>query len=189
MRSEICSTWSLSFNGLCYKKKSNLFSRSFTWLASAAVRMDKWLRAGLESGWMSGRGPGLESGWHGTGWGLESGWYGRGRARWRDGSGGAVGGELFAWLGEGLLPRRRAHRPVARGPEGYSEAHAGAKTALRPVYEALAVAITELGDDVTVEGRGTYIPSSRVGSSQPATGSTWAYASPIRTADRGKTVI
>jgi Domain of unknown function (DUF5655) len=39
--------------------------------------------------------------------------------------------------------------------------YAGAKAALRPVYEALAAAITELGDDVTVEGRGTYIPFVR----------------------------
>jgi predicted transport protein len=39
--------------------------------------------------------------------------------------------------------------------------YAGAKAALRPVYEALAAAITELGDDVSVEGRGTYIPFVR----------------------------
>jgi predicted transport protein len=39
--------------------------------------------------------------------------------------------------------------------------YAGAKAALRPVYDALAAAITELGDDVTVEGRGTYIPFVR----------------------------
>ena len=39
--------------------------------------------------------------------------------------------------------------------------YAGAKAALRPVYQALAAAITGLGDDVTVEGRGTYIPFVR----------------------------
>jgi hypothetical protein len=39
--------------------------------------------------------------------------------------------------------------------------YAGAKAALRPVYEALAAAITDLGDDVSVEGRGTYIPFVR----------------------------
>jgi hypothetical protein len=39
--------------------------------------------------------------------------------------------------------------------------YAGAKAALRPVYQAVAAAITELGDDVTVEGRGTYIPFVR----------------------------
>ena len=39
--------------------------------------------------------------------------------------------------------------------------YAGAKAALRPVYEAVAAAITELGDDVTAEGRGTYIPFVR----------------------------
>ncbi len=39
--------------------------------------------------------------------------------------------------------------------------YAGAKAALRPVYEALAAAITGLGDDVTAEGRGTYIPFVR----------------------------
>ena len=39
--------------------------------------------------------------------------------------------------------------------------YAGAKAALRPVYEALAAAIGALGDDVTVEGRGSYIPFVR----------------------------
>ena len=39
--------------------------------------------------------------------------------------------------------------------------YAGAKAALRPVYQAVAAAITELGDDVTIEGRGTYIPFVR----------------------------
>jgi predicted transport protein len=39
--------------------------------------------------------------------------------------------------------------------------YAGAKAALRPVYEALATAIGALGDDVTVEGRGSYIPFVR----------------------------
>ena len=39
--------------------------------------------------------------------------------------------------------------------------YAGAKAGLRPVYEALAAAIAELGDDVTVEGRGSYIPFVR----------------------------
>jgi predicted transport protein len=39
--------------------------------------------------------------------------------------------------------------------------YAGAKAALRPVYDALAEAIGGLGDDVTVEGRGTYIPFVR----------------------------
>jgi predicted transport protein len=39
--------------------------------------------------------------------------------------------------------------------------YAGAKAALRPVYEALAAAIGGLGDDVTAEGRGTYIPFVR----------------------------
>jgi hypothetical protein len=37
----------------------------------------------------------------------------------------------------------------------------GAKAALRPIYDALAAAITGLGDDVTVEGRGTYTPFVR----------------------------
>jgi predicted transport protein len=39
--------------------------------------------------------------------------------------------------------------------------YAGAKAALRPVYDALAAAIGALGGDVTVEGRGTYIPFVR----------------------------
>lgn len=39
--------------------------------------------------------------------------------------------------------------------------YAGAKAALRPIYDALAAMICELGDDVTVEGRGSYIPFVR----------------------------
>jgi len=39
--------------------------------------------------------------------------------------------------------------------------YAGAKAALRPIYDALAAAISELGDDVTVEGRGSYTPFVR----------------------------
>ena len=39
--------------------------------------------------------------------------------------------------------------------------YAGAKAALRPIYEALAAAITGFGDDVTIEGRGTYTPFVR----------------------------
>ena len=39
--------------------------------------------------------------------------------------------------------------------------YAGAQAALRPVYEALAAAIGKLGDDVSVEGRGSYIPFVR----------------------------
>jgi Domain of unknown function (DUF5655) len=39
--------------------------------------------------------------------------------------------------------------------------YAGAKAALRPVYESLAAAIGKLGDDVSVEGRGSYIPFVR----------------------------
>ena len=37
----------------------------------------------------------------------------------------------------------------------------GAKAALRPIYDALATVITGLGDDVTVEGRGSYTPFVR----------------------------
>jgi hypothetical protein len=39
--------------------------------------------------------------------------------------------------------------------------YSGAKAALRPIYDALAAAVGELGDDVTVEGRGTYTPFVR----------------------------
>jgi predicted transport protein len=46
-------------------------------------------------------------------------------------------------------------------PEYLDRQYAGAKAALRPVYEALAAAIGQLGDDVTVEGRGSYIPFVR----------------------------
>ncbi|HEY7146190.1 MAG TPA: DUF5655 domain-containing protein [Streptosporangiaceae bacterium] len=37
----------------------------------------------------------------------------------------------------------------------------GPKAALRPIYDALAAAITGLGDDVTIEGRGSYTPFVR----------------------------
>ena len=36
--------------------------------------------------------------------------------------------------------------------------YAGAKAALRPIYDALAAVINEFGDDVTVEGRASYTP-------------------------------
>jgi hypothetical protein len=39
--------------------------------------------------------------------------------------------------------------------------YTGAKAGLRPIYDAVAAAIGELGDDVTVEGRGTYTPFIR----------------------------
>ena len=39
--------------------------------------------------------------------------------------------------------------------------YAGAKAALRPIYDAIAAAALELGDDVRVEGRGTYTPFVR----------------------------
>jgi len=37
----------------------------------------------------------------------------------------------------------------------------GAKAALRPVFDAVRAAALSLGDDVTVEGRGTYVPFVR----------------------------
>jgi hypothetical protein len=39
--------------------------------------------------------------------------------------------------------------------------YSGPKAALRPIYDAIAAAIGDLGDDVTVEGRGTYTPFVR----------------------------
>jgi hypothetical protein len=36
--------------------------------------------------------------------------------------------------------------------------YAGPKAALRPIYDALATAIGELGNDVITEGRSTYTP-------------------------------
>ncbi|HYB89207.1 MAG TPA: DUF5655 domain-containing protein [Streptosporangiaceae bacterium] len=39
--------------------------------------------------------------------------------------------------------------------------YTGAKAALRPIYDALAAAARELGDDVTIEGRGSYTPFVR----------------------------
>jgi hypothetical protein len=46
--------------------------------------------------------------------------------------------------------------------EEYVESqYQGAKAALRPIYDAVASAIVQLGDDVTVEGRGGYTPFVR----------------------------
>ena len=45
--------------------------------------------------------------------------------------------------------------------EYVDQQYAGAKAGLRPIYEALAAAITRLGDDVTVEGRSSYTPFVR----------------------------
>jgi Domain of unknown function (DUF5655)/Domain of unknown function (DUF4287) len=39
--------------------------------------------------------------------------------------------------------------------------YAGPKAALRPIYDALAAAAAELGDDVSIEGRGGYTPFVR----------------------------
>ena len=39
--------------------------------------------------------------------------------------------------------------------------YTGPKAALRPIYDALAEAITGLGDDVSIEGRGSYTPFVR----------------------------
>ncbi|HEY7431297.1 MAG TPA: DUF5655 domain-containing protein [Streptosporangiaceae bacterium] len=39
--------------------------------------------------------------------------------------------------------------------------YAGAKAGLRPIFDALAAMINDLGDDVTVEGRGSYTPFVR----------------------------
>src|SRR5260370_3691001 len=51
------------------------------------------------------------------------------------------------------------YRPsVAQNGDGQ---YRGAKAPLRPIYDALAAAIGELGDDGTVEGRGTYAPFVR----------------------------
>ena len=46
-------------------------------------------------------------------------------------------------------------------PEYIDQQYAGAKAALRPIYDALATVIGGLGDDVTVEGRGSYTPFVR----------------------------
>jgi predicted transport protein len=39
--------------------------------------------------------------------------------------------------------------------------YTGAKSALRPVFDAVREAAVALGDDVTIEGRGTYVPFVR----------------------------
>jgi predicted transport protein len=41
------------------------------------------------------------------------------------------------------------------------EQYRGAKAALRPVFDAVRAAVLELGDDVTAEGRSTYVPFVR----------------------------
>ena len=39
--------------------------------------------------------------------------------------------------------------------------YSGPKAALRPIYDTLAAALSDLGEDVTIEGRSTYIPFVR----------------------------
>ncbi len=63
--------------------------------------------------------------------------------------------------------------------------YAGPKAALRPIYDALAAAITDLGEDVTIEGRSTYIPFVRrrqfaAIAPAPETGSISGCGSPTR---------
>src|SRR5271169_1890095 len=56
----------------------------------------------------------------------------------------------------------RAAGWVRPGAASYIDGqYTGAKAALRPIYDALAAAAGELGDDVTVEGRGGYTPFVR----------------------------
>jgi predicted transport protein len=51
---------------------------------------------------------------------------------------------------------------VRPGVEEYVEAqYTGAKAALRPIFDAVRDAAEALGDDVVVEGRGTYVPFVR----------------------------
>ena len=51
---------------------------------------------------------------------------------------------------------------VEPGLEGYvAQQYAGAKAGLRPVFDAVRAALEALGDDVTAEGRGGYIPFVR----------------------------
>ena len=45
--------------------------------------------------------------------------------------------------------------------EYVDQQYRGAKAGLRPIYDALAAAITGLGDDVSVEGRSSYTPFVR----------------------------
>lgn len=56
----------------------------------------------------------------------------------------------------------RAAGWVRPSVEAYVDSqYGGAKAGLRPIYDALAGAITSLGDDVTIEGRGGYTPFVR----------------------------
>jgi predicted transport protein len=56
----------------------------------------------------------------------------------------------------------RAAGWVRPGVEEYVDAqYRGAKGALRPVFDAVRAAVLDLGDDVTTEGRGTYVPFVR----------------------------
>jgi predicted transport protein len=46
--------------------------------------------------------------------------------------------------------------------EEYVDAqYQGPKAALRPIFDAVRAAVLDLGDDVTTEGRGTYVPFVR----------------------------
>jgi Domain of unknown function (DUF5655)/Domain of unknown function (DUF4287) len=56
----------------------------------------------------------------------------------------------------------RAAGWVRPSTAGYIDSqYTGAKAALRPIYDKLAAAAADLGDDVTVEGRGSYTPFVR----------------------------
>jgi predicted transport protein len=50
-------------------------------------------------------------------------------------------------------------RPTA--DEYTDQQYQGAKASLRPIYDTLAAAITDFGDDVSIEGRSTYTPFVR----------------------------
>ena len=60
--------------------------------------------------------------------------------------------------------RRGPRRPAGCGrasAEYIDSQYTGAKAALRPIYDRLAAAIEDFGDDVSVEGRGSYTPFVR----------------------------
>jgi predicted transport protein len=56
----------------------------------------------------------------------------------------------------------RAAGWVRPSVEEYVDAqYQGPKAALRPIFDAVRAAVLALGDDVTIEGRGTYVPFVR----------------------------
>jgi len=72
-----------------------------------------------------------------------------------------TGRSLDEWLAIADAAARAAGWTRPSPAEYVDSQYAGAKAVLRPIYDALAAAITGFGDDVSIEGRGTYTPFVR----------------------------